>query len=263
MSAMRRLLVHIAVLSASVSCGGGGAVPPPPDAPPERLVFLEIRGLAADPRLPSGFLGTGPVQIAAARLAEDRSVRMTEPAIELAASCVRSDRLVLLVDCPVPYDGQGRDNISITTVRSPGSLRSEPSATPPDLLGEISAEGWESIVERQETIRGLADRFGPDVIIARCSTGSVDTALAVGSRWLESVSSGGGNLVVISPPSGGWYRGWVVLAGPGIVTSSPAGLTPSGVLNTAALLAGLDPVLRLSQGVPAIGSMIEGGKILP
>ena len=32
---------------------------------------------------------------------------------------------------------------------------------------------------------------------------------------------------------------------------------------TPALLAGLDPVLRLSHGVPAIGSMIEGGKILP
>lgn len=252
----------------SQGCGGGGALPEAHREEEQhgRMVFIEVEGLPPDPRLPSAFLRAGPVRLAASRLAEDLSEPAHAVVEEFAAACSRSDRLVMLIDCPVPASTDGRDNISITTAipfdgdSADGAV---PVPHPEDLLSGIDAGAWGSLAGRQDVIEEIATRFGPDVIIARFSTGSVDTAITVGSKWLETVSTTGGTLVILSPPDSGWYRGWVVLAGAGVDTVPPRGLTPSGVLNTAALLTGLDPVVPLSNGVPAIGTLLQGGKILP
>lgn len=251
------------VFLAPLSCGGGNGIPEEAAAPSGRLVFLEIGGLPADPCLPSGFHEAGPVRLESSRLAEDLSAPAVDMAGTLAAAFAESQSLVMFVDCPVPGDVvQGRDNISITTAPGPDSAPSAPRPEPPDLLSGIDTAGWGSLVSRQDVIREICLRFAPDVVMIRCSTSSVDTALVLGARWLESVSSGGGSLVMVSPPDG-WYRGWVVLAGSGIDTVPPEGLTPSGVLNTAALLGGIPPVVPLATGVPAIGTLVEGGRILP
>lgn len=259
---MKHLLVA-ALIVAPLSCGGGSGVPEEVPGPPGRFVLLEIDGLPPDPGLPSGFRGAGPVRLEASRLAEDLSVPAVDIAGTLASAFASSDRLVMFVDCPVPGDiVNGRDNISISTAAGADPASAGPVPDPPDLLSGIDTEGWGSLVARQDVIREIYLRFAPDLLLIRCSTSSVDTALVVGAKWLESVSSDGGSLVILSPPEG-WYRGWVVLAGAGIDTIPPEGLTPAGVLNTAALLAGIPPVVPLSNGVPAIGTLVEGGKILP
>ncbi len=230
------------------------------------MVFIEMRGLPPDPRLPSAFLRAGPVRLAASRLAEDLSEPVPSVLEEYAAACSRSDRLVMLIDCPVPASPEGRDNISITTsipVDGDTAAGAFPVPHPEDLLSGIDCAGWAFLSGRQDVIGEIAARFGPDVIIAGFSPGSVDTAITIGSKWLGTISTTGGTLVILSPPDSGWYRGWVLLAGSGIDTIPPLGLTPSGVLNTAALLTGLDPILPLSRGVPAIGTLLQGGKILP
>lgn len=256
-------LLAAALFLAALSCGGGDAVPDGVPEPPGRLVFLEIRGLPPDPGLPSGFHEAGPVRLEASRLAEDLSdpaAGMTDP---LSIAFAESQRLVMFVDCPVPDDvTHGRDNISITTVTGTDSSSAAPRPDPPDLLSGIDTSGWGSLVSRQDVIRDIYLRFAPDIVMIRCSTSNADTALVLGAKWLESVSSSGGSLIILSPPDG-WYRGWVVLAGTGIGTAPPEGLTPHGLLNTAALLAGVPPVVSLARGVPAMGTLVEGGKILP
>ena len=264
-----RFVLFLASLAALVppGCGGRGADSGLDKAAgqPGRMVFIEMSGLPPDPRLPSAFLRAGPVRLAASRLAENLSESVPSVLEEYAAACLRSDRLVMLIDCPVPVSQGGRDNISITTSIPVGgdTTGAFPVPHPEDLLSGIDCAGWASLSGRQDVIGEIAARFGPDVIIARFSPGSVDTALTIGSKWLGTISTTGGTLVILSPPDSGWYRGWVVLAGSGIDTIPPTGLTPSGILNTAALLTGLDPILPLSRGVPAIGTLLQGGKILP
>ncbi|MDM7992788.1 MAG: hypothetical protein QUS11_05690 [Candidatus Fermentibacter sp.] len=259
---MERLLIA-ALLLAPLSCGGGEGITDEAPAAPARLVFLEIRGLHGDPGLPSGFSEAGPVRLEGSRLAEDLSTSPIDISATLAAAFAASDMLVMFVDCPVPADiRQGRDNISISTGTGMDPASAVPLPDPPDLLAGIGTEGWSSLVSRQDVIREIYLRFAPDIVMIRCSTSNADTAIVLGAKWLESVSSGGGNLLILSPPED-WYRGWVVMAGSGIDTIPPEGLTPAGVVNTAALLAGIPPVVPLSSGVPAIGTLVEGGKILP
>lgn len=259
---MKQLLIA-ALLLTPLSCGGGEAIPDEAPATPRRFVFLEIRGLPGDPGLPSGFSEAGPVRLEASRLAEDLSAGEVDISASLASAFAASDRLVMFVDCPVPVDiPQGRDNISISTGTGIDPASAVPLPDPPDLLSGIGTDGWGSLVSRQDVIREIYLRFAPDIVMISCSTSNVDTALVLGEKWLESVSSGGGNLVILSPPEG-WYRGWIVLAGSGIDTIPPEGITPAGVINTAALLAGVPPVVPLARGVPAMGTLVEGGKILP
>lgn len=186
-----------------------------------------------------------------------------ELSFELAESAVRADRLVMMVDSRIPESFDGRENISIRTVAGPAGGSAVPVAEPADLLTGMDVSGWGSLSGRQRIVQDLADRFGPDIIIVGCSTADADTAIAIGTEWLVYISSSGGNLVIFSPPDARWYRGWSVMAGEGFDPVPPIGITPAGLLNTATILAGLGPAVPLSSGVPALGTLHQGGKIIP
>jgi hypothetical protein len=252
------------VLLFAFACGcGRQATAVASDEPIRRLVLLVIDGLDAVPGIPGGFESSGPMHVAYARLAEDLTRPLPDVPLELAESAVRAERLIMIVDSRMPDGFDGRDNISIQTGSASAGDSAGPVTEPPDLLTGVDLSGWRSLQDRQRTIQDLANRFGPDIIIVECSTSDADTALAVGTEWLEYISSNGGNLMIISPPREPWYRGWAVMAGEGFDPVPPTGMTPSGFLNTAALLAGLTPPLPLSAGVPALESIHQGGKIIP
>jgi len=245
--------VPLLLLAAASACGREEAVPSVGGRVPGPLVLVVVDSLAPASSLPWCLERVSHIPLACARLAEDSSVPPFDIAASLAEEAAREQLLIAMIDQPLPPSSSGRDCFSITTSASPSGSR-RPGAQPADILEDISSYDWESGVDRNRAAVAVLAKYLPDLMVIRLSEDDPESVTVISGIWFAAAESLRCSVAVISPPRAG-SRGWVALAGLGVRTCHPEGLTPGGLVATLELLAGLDWEPSMPAGVPALEAL--------
>lgn len=243
-----------AVVLQSGGCGSRIRQPVEAGGPWQAPVILVVLdSLPNSVLLPESLAGATMLPLAWARLSDEQG-EVPDVAGLFLESAMREGMLVATVDETSPMAGSERDDITVVTAAGPDSI-SIPVTDPPGVGVDMAWAAWDDLGQRSAAVAGMFAKYKPDILVFRCEADSRESAFELSYRWLEAADSLGASLVIYAPPLPGLSRGWAAIAGRHARRGLVEGLTPSGLLNTLRILAGIPWETRLSAGVPAAAAL--------